>query len=119
MIDTRDLIARELEYGQTESGFPYAVTTIKTNERDEITVWSYSAPVAVYEKDRHEDKAELLLDGSMILGYIAAREAFLKCIPGITGGAVQSMEDLTAHCGGDVIRRDKEKGEVDITIYYL
>ena len=119
MIDTRKLMARELEYGETESGFPYAVTTIRTNERDEVTVWSYSAPVAVYKKDRYEDKAELLLDGSMILGYVAAREAFLKCVPGITGGAVQSLEDLTAHCGGDVIRRDKEKGEVDITIYYL
>ena len=119
MIDTRQLITRGLEYGQTESGFPYVVTTVKTNEREEVTVWSYSSPVAVYEKDRDKDTAELLLDGSMILGYIAAREAFLKCVPRITGGAVQSMEDLTAHCGGDVIRRDKEKGEVDITIYYL
>ena len=118
MIDTRQLIARGLEYGQTESGFPYAVTTIKTNEREEVTVWSYSSPVAVYEKNMDEDKAELLLDGSMILGYIAAREAFLQCVPRITGGAVQSMEDLIGHCGGDVIQRDKEKGG-DITIYYL
>ena len=118
MIDTRQMIARELEYGQTESGFPYAVTTIQTNEWDEVTVWSYSSPVAVYEKDRYADKAELLLDGSMILGYIAAREAFTKCVPRITGGAVQSMEDLIGHCGGDVIQRDKEKGG-DITIYYL